>query len=62
MSRKNVVFSREGVKVGVKSYRDENYVDKTQSWVVKAWNLATPAAAAVEEQGQGNVKKLKKKQ
>lgn len=55
MGRKNVVFSRDGVKVGVKSYRDEKYVDKTQSWVVKAWNLATPAAPAAEE--QGNAKK-----
>ena len=62
MGRKNVVFSRDGVKVGVKSYRNEKYVDKTQSWVVKAWNLATPPVATVEGQGEGNAKKLKKKQ
>ncbi|KAL6852816.1 hypothetical protein ACO1O0_007364 [Amphichorda felina] len=40
MNRKNVVWTRDGVKVGVKSFKNEKYVDKTQSWVVKAWNLA----------------------
>ncbi|KZZ89003.1 hypothetical protein AAL_07946 [Moelleriella libera RCEF 2490] len=39
MGRKNVVFTKDGVRVGVKHVQNENYVDKTQSWVVKAWNL-----------------------
>ena len=30
MEKKNVTFSREGMKVGVKEVRDENYVAQTQ--------------------------------
>ncbi|CAM1503675.1 Fc.00g012660.m01.CDS01 [Cosmosporella sp. VM-42] len=41
MGKKNVVFTKDGLKVGVKEIRNENYVDATQSWVVKAWNLGT---------------------
>ncbi|KAH7382950.1 hypothetical protein BKA64DRAFT_727036 [Cadophora sp. MPI-SDFR-AT-0126] len=41
MERKNVVFTKDGMKVGVKELRNENYVDKTQSFMVKAWNLST---------------------
>ncbi|EXF85616.1 hypothetical protein HER10_EVM0001343 [Colletotrichum scovillei] len=40
MGKKNVVFTKDGVRVGVKHTSNENYVDKTQSWVVKAWNLS----------------------
>lgn len=43
MGKKNLVFTKDGVKVGVKEVRNENYVDATQSWVVKAWNLGTAA-------------------
>lgn len=39
MGRKNVVFTKDGVRVGVKHVQNEKYVDTTQSWVVKAWNL-----------------------
>lgn len=39
MSKKNVVFTRDGVKVGVRHIEDEKYLDKTQRWVVKAWNM-----------------------
>jgi len=39
MGNKNVVFTKDGVKVGVKQVKNENYVDATQGWVVKAWNL-----------------------
>ncbi|OAQ66627.1 hypothetical protein VFPPC_14351 [Pochonia chlamydosporia 170] len=39
MGKKNVVFTKDGVRVGVKHVQNEKYVDKTQSWVVKAWNL-----------------------
>lgn len=51
MGKKNVVFTRDGVKVGVKQIKNERYVDKTQSWVVKAWNLGKgqePEEAYVE--------------
>jgi hypothetical protein len=41
MQSKNVVFTKDGVKVGVKEVRNEKYVDKTQSFLVKAWNLST---------------------
>jgi hypothetical protein len=40
MGRKNVVFTKDGLRVGVKEMKNENYVDRTQSWVVKAWNLS----------------------
>jgi hypothetical protein len=40
MGKKNVVFTKDGVRVGVKQMQNEKYVDKTQSYVVKAWNLA----------------------
>ncbi|KAK2064067.1 hypothetical protein LY76DRAFT_587780 [Colletotrichum caudatum] len=40
MGKKNVVFTKDGVRVGVRHTSAENYVDQTQSWVVKAWNLS----------------------
>lgn len=39
MEKKNVVFTKDGVRVGIKHVATEKYVDQTQSWVVKAWNL-----------------------
>ncbi len=41
MQSKNVVFTKDGLKVGVKEVRNESYVDTTQSLLVKAWNLST---------------------
>ncbi|KAM3083243.1 hypothetical protein ACMFMG_003902 [Clarireedia jacksonii] len=41
MQRKNVVFTKDGVKVGVKEMKNENYVDKTQGFLVKAWTLSS---------------------
>jgi hypothetical protein len=41
MGKKNVVFSKDGLKVGVKEVKNENYVDTTQSFLVKAWNLSS---------------------
>ncbi|UKZ87488.1 uncharacterized protein TrAFT101_003282 [Trichoderma asperellum] len=41
MGKKNVVFTKDGVRVGVRHMQNEKYVDKTQSYVVKAWNLAS---------------------
>ncbi|TGJ84013.1 hypothetical protein E0Z10_g4766 [Xylaria hypoxylon] len=40
---RNVVFTKDGVKVGVKNIENERYVDATQSWVVKAWNAGSAA-------------------
>ena len=39
MARHNMVFTKDGMRVGVKHIEQENYVDRTQSWVVKAWNM-----------------------
>ncbi|KAI1371009.1 hypothetical protein F4677DRAFT_323998 [Hypoxylon crocopeplum] len=44
MAKKNVVFTKDGLKVGVKHVEQERYVDATQSWVVKAWNMGNPPA------------------
>jgi hypothetical protein len=41
MESKNVVFTKDGMKVGVKELKNESYVDSTQSMLVKAWNLST---------------------
>ncbi|PHH79405.1 hypothetical protein CDD80_4858 [Ophiocordyceps camponoti-rufipedis] len=40
MGKNNVVFTKDGVRVGVKQIQNEKYVDSTQNWVVKAWNLS----------------------
>ena len=34
-----VVFTKDGMKVGVRHVEQEKYVDRTQNWVVKAWNM-----------------------
>jgi hypothetical protein len=39
MGKKNVVFTKDGMRVGVKQIQNEKYIDATQSWVVKAWNM-----------------------
>jgi hypothetical protein len=44
MNKKNVVWTKDGVKVGVQHIQTEKYVDETQSWVVKAWNLGKDGA------------------
>ncbi|KPM40202.1 hypothetical protein AK830_g6370 [Neonectria ditissima] len=56
MGKKNVVFTKDGLRVGVKQMENENYVDATQSWVVKAWNLGTASNDA-----PGSKKDSKKK-
>ena len=40
MGDKNMVFTKDGLRVGVKEVGTESYVDSTQSWFVKAWNLS----------------------
>jgi hypothetical protein len=40
MSGKNVVLTKDGMRVGVKHVENETYVDKTQSVLVKAWELS----------------------
>lgn len=41
MEKKNVVFTKDGMKVGVKEVKSEDYTDKTQSVLVKAWSYAS---------------------
>ncbi|KAF2083265.1 hypothetical protein K490DRAFT_52115, partial [Saccharata proteae CBS 121410] len=41
MQKKNVVFSKDGMKVGVKEVNEEEYADRTQSYLVKAWNYSS---------------------
>lgn len=41
MQSKNVVFTKDGMKVGVKELETEGYVDATQGFLVKAWNLSS---------------------
>ncbi|KAI0397501.1 hypothetical protein F5Y17DRAFT_345671 [Xylariaceae sp. FL0594] len=50
----NVVFTKEGVKVGVRHMENERYVDATQSWVVKAWNAGSSGS---HDGGTGSTKK-----
>jgi len=40
LEKKNVVFTKDGAKVGVKEVSAEKYADKTQRAFVKTWNAA----------------------
>jgi hypothetical protein len=40
MEKKNVVFTKDGARVGVKEIRAEDYADRTQRAFVKTWNAA----------------------
>ncbi|KAF2661811.1 hypothetical protein K491DRAFT_710639 [Lophiostoma macrostomum CBS 122681] len=40
MEKKNVVFTKDGARVGVKEIRAEEYADKTQRAFVNTWNAA----------------------
>ncbi|EGE01926.1 hypothetical protein TMEN_1776 [Trichophyton mentagrophytes] len=51
MEKKNVAFSREGAKVGVKEMQAEEYQDRTQSVLVNMW----------ENSGTGQTRGRKKK-
>ncbi|KAF3763763.1 hypothetical protein M406DRAFT_341185 [Cryphonectria parasitica EP155] len=46
MGKKNVVFTKDGLKVGVKHVKHENEVDATQKYLVNAWNLHANKEAA----------------
>lgn len=37
MEKKNVVFTKDGMKVGVKEVKDEDYADSTQRCAVRRW-------------------------
>lgn len=40
MEKKNVVFTKDGARVGVKEVSNEAYTDKTQRAFVNTWNAA----------------------
>ncbi|KAH6643840.1 hypothetical protein C7974DRAFT_407553 [Boeremia exigua] len=40
MEKKNVVFTKDGARVGVKEVSAEQYADRTQRAFVKTWNSA----------------------
>lgn len=51
MARHNVNFNRKGggLRVGVRDRGEESYVDATQDWVVKAWNMAGTGAEKAKQ-------------
>ncbi|EGD97082.1 hypothetical protein TESG_04501 [Trichophyton tonsurans CBS 112818] len=52
MEKKNVAFSREGAKVGVKEMQAEEYQDRTQSVLVNMWeNSRYRSDQGKEEEG-----------
>lgn len=51
MEKKNVSFGKEGMKIGVREVRTENYVDQTQSYV--ALSLALLFSGGGEGVGRG---------
>ncbi|RHZ67549.1 uncharacterized protein CDV56_109555 [Aspergillus thermomutatus] len=38
MEKKNVMFTKDGMKVGVRELSEEDYVDRSQSILVNMWN------------------------
>jgi len=41
MKKHNVTFGKDGMKIGVKEIKDEDYKAKTQNVLVNTWNLST---------------------
>ncbi|KAL2170404.1 hypothetical protein VTG60DRAFT_4890 [Thermothelomyces hinnuleus] len=37
----NVTFTKDGMRVNVQGIEAESYLDRTQSWVFKAWELGS---------------------
>ncbi|ODM19112.1 hypothetical protein SI65_05729 [Aspergillus cristatus] len=38
MEKRNVIFTKDGMTVGVKELKEEDYVDRSQSILVNMWN------------------------
>ncbi len=45
MGKNNVVFTKDGLRVNVKNVQNESYLDQTQSFFVKAWELGSASGA-----------------
>ncbi|KAL4945200.1 hypothetical protein BDV06DRAFT_48504 [Aspergillus oleicola] len=63
MEKKNVMFTKDGMRVGVKEVNEEEYVDRSQSILVNMWNQTSfPAyksrlwdmAGSAEASGSGS--------
>jgi hypothetical protein len=52
----HVVFTKDGMRVNVQNMEAESYLDKTQSWFVKAWELGS-ASSANEQEDAGKRKR-----
>lgn len=52
MEKKNVVFTKDGARVGVKEVTAEEYADKTQKAFVNTWNAAHDGGESVRERGR----------
>lgn len=49
MGKKNVVFTKDGLRVGVKHVENEREVDATQRYLVNAWNLSSKKDATAKK-------------
>lgn len=54
MEKKNVSFGKEGMKIGVKEVKTENYVDQTQRYE----NVGSHRCQAQKEGGDGSSKSM----
>lgn len=45
----NVSFTKDGMRVNVKNIQNESYLDRTQSWFVKAWELGSTSGTGGQE-------------
>ncbi|KAL8775108.1 MAG: hypothetical protein Q9209_000587 [Squamulea sp. 1 TL-2023] len=52
MEKKHVVVTKDGMRVGVKEVGREGYVDRTQSVLVKAWNLSSWTRGVWRQEGE----------
>ena len=55
MEKKNVSFGKDGMKIGVKEVKTENYVDQTQRHVVLLNPLSVPATSVVGCNSEGRI-------
>jgi len=52
MVKQDVVWTEHGVRVGYSPVEAEKYIDQTQNFMVKAWNLGT-AKSSEEKRVRG---------
>ncbi len=54
MHKNNVVFTKDGgLRVNVKNVENESYLDRTQSFFVKAWELGSASGANEADDATG---------